>query len=316
MAPRKKGRGDEQGTTLAGPSSLAEEELVTEDGFTFEDEDEDEFDEEDVVVDEAEAGEDDDARALPRPAEVEGAPAAAGASTETRVWRGTTGDLGPDEELEFDPSAYNLFHVFHADWPCLSMAVLPDAWATKAQAPYSAVVVAGTQASKAGDNKVICMQLTNLGPLHEAENDEEEGDEGADEEDMAFSEPAMTHQSFRHRGTVNRLRLMPQRTSVCATWSDTGSVHVWDISPQLDRLRQPSSRSGHVEDQGALVTFSGHSDEGFALDFSPVAAGRFASGDCQGNIHVWEPSDGSSWLVDAPYAGHTSSVEVCAPGTP
>ena len=33
-----------------------------------------------------------------------------------------------------------------------------------------------------------------------------------------------------------------------------------------------------------------HSAEGFALDWSPVAAGRLASGDCRSRIHVWEPS--------------------------
>lgn len=56
-------------------------------------------------------------------------------------------------------------------------------------------------------------------------------------------------------------------------------------------------------------TFRGHKEEGFALDWSSVKAGRLATGDCAGSIHIWAPS-GASWQVDgAAYKGHTSSVE-------
>lgn len=43
-----------------------------------------------------------------------------------------------------------------------------------------------------------------------------------------------------------------------------------------------------------------HKDEGFALDWSRVAAGRLAAGDCAKAIHVWEPRDGG-FAVSAPY---------------
>lgn len=94
-----------------------------------------------------------------------------------------------------------------------------------------------------------------------------------------------------------------------------------------------------VLNQAPLVNFSGHKDEGYAIDWSPATAGRLLSGiftslisailkqlhtfqhsqriylfihwlgDCKGMIHLWEPASGS-WTVDPiPFAGHTASVE-------
>ncbi len=32
-----------------------------------------------------------------------------------------------------------------------------------------------------------------------------------------------------------------------------------------------------------------HAMEGYSMDWSPMKAGRLASGDCSKKIHVWEP---------------------------
>ncbi|WZZ02653.1 hypothetical protein YC2023_088574 [Brassica napus] len=64
-----------------------------------------------------------------------------------------------------------------------------------------------------------------------------------------------------------------------------------------------------ILNQAPLVNFSGHKDEGYALDWSPATAGRLLSGDCMSMIHLWEPASGS-WTVDPiPLSGHTASVE-------
>merc|ERR1711865_1045549 len=55
----------------------------------------------------------------------------------------------------------------------------------------------------------------------------------------------------------------------------------------------------------------GHPSEGFALAWSPSAAakGQMLTGDGSNNIYHWQPTDGSSWRVDAvPFVGHTDSV--------
>lgn len=41
--------------------------------------------------------------------------------------------------------------------------------------------------------------------------------------------------------------------------------------------------------------------EGYAIDWSPVAAGRLASGDCRSRIHVWEPTPAGKWAVGGAY---------------
>ena len=62
--------------------------------------------------------------------------------------------------------------------------------------------------------------------------------------------------------------------------------------------------------QDPLFSFSGHPTEGFAMDWSPVVAGRFASGDCKKHIYMWEPTQDGKWNVDkVPFKGHTDSVE-------
>ena len=45
-----------------------------------------------------------------------------------------------------------------------------------------------------------------------------------------------------------------------------------------------------------------HSAEGYALDWSAVAEGRLASGDCRQGIHVWDPTGSGSWSVSGAYS--------------
>jgi ribosome assembly protein RRB1 len=115
-------------------------------------------------------------------------------------------------------------------------------------------------------------------------------------------EPAQLHiRKVAHAGGVNRVRACPQQQHVVATWADTAQVQVWDLSQQLAEIRDEAASSSS-KDQGRLLKVSprhahSHSAEGFALDWSPVAAGRLASGDCRSRIHVWEPTTagGRGW---------------------
>ncbi|XP_015472315.1 glutamate-rich WD repeat-containing protein 1, partial [Parus major] len=123
-------------------------------------------------------------------------------------------------------------------------------------------------------------------------------------------------------GDPRIFRVPPQVTSlggspVAAVWSERGQVEVLELGRALRVLEGPSgegdSRRGQRSvQQGALpelATFSGHLDEGFALDWSPQSPGRLLSGDVRGRIHRWEPRE-AGWAVDQrPLLGHGGSVE-------
>ncbi|KAL0347529.1 UNVERIFIED_CONTAM: Glutamate-rich WD repeat-containing protein 1 [Sesamum calycinum] len=117
-----------------------------------------------------------------------------------------------------------------------------------------------------------------------------------------------------HEGGVNRIRAMRQNPHICASWADTGHVQVWDFSSHLNALVESDREAIHggstVFNQAPLVKFSGHKDEGYAIDWSPLVAGRLVSGDCKNSIHLWEPASDSTWNIDPnPFVGHTASVE-------
>ncbi len=43
-------------------------------------------------------------------------------SAAPQVWRPGVDGMGEDEELDYDPSAYDCLHSFQLEWPCLRRA--------------------------------------------------------------------------------------------------------------------------------------------------------------------------------------------------
>ncbi len=94
---------------------------------------------------------------------------------------------------------------------------------------------------------------------------------------------------------MNRIRAQPQAPHVVATWAETGHVQVWDVKPQLLALNGETAAAGAAPKLARVPprqVFTGHQTEGYAMDWSPVAAGRLLSGDCSGAVHLWEPAEG------------------------
>jgi ribosome assembly protein RRB1 len=87
------------------------EELVFEDPYG------DEFEEE--IIENNEGDEDEDEGA--EEAQVEEQPLAP-----KQVWRPGIDKLPEGEELEYDPSAYIMYHSFRTEWPCLSFDLIRD----------------------------------------------------------------------------------------------------------------------------------------------------------------------------------------------
>ena len=48
--------------------------------------------------------------------------------------------------------------------------------------------------------------------------------------------------------------------------------------------------------------------EGYALDWSRVAEGRLAAGDCASSIRVWDPNEKGGWSVGPPYQVRAPSL--------
>ncbi|CAM6021978.1 unnamed protein product, partial [Sphagnum balticum] len=252
----------------------------------------------------------------------------------TTVWQPGVDGMEDGEELQFDPTAYDCLHAFHLGWPCLSFDIMRDSQGVlRTDFPHSLFCVSGTQADQPANNAVAVVRLANItgqrrkpktpSAMEEDESESESESESDEEEDESMeTEPNHVSQSkhpvlqvrfVAHQGCVNRVRAMMQQPHIVATWGDSGYVQVWDMAAHI------RSMSGGIPDgpglrttvrQAPLQIFTGHKDEGFALDWSPITAGRLLSGDCRNAIHLWEPTTGGKWIVDnKPFKGHSASVE-------
>ncbi|KAL2533210.1 Transducin family protein/WD-40 repeat family protein [Abeliophyllum distichum] len=249
-------------------------------------------------------------------------------SVPAKVWQPGVDKLEEGEELQCDPSAYNSLHAFHIGWPCLSFDVLRDSLGlVRTEFPHTVYCVAGTQAEKASWNSIGIFKLSNISGKRrdlvpkktntdgsDMESDSSDSDEEDEEEDGVSGTPVLQLRKVFHEGSVNRIRAMPQNPHICASWADTGHVQVWDFSSHLNALAESDTEVSHggsaLSNQPPLVKFGGHKDEGYAIDWSPLVAGRLVSGDCKNNIHLWEPASGSTWNIDSnPFVGHAASIE-------
>jgi len=161
-----------------------------------------------------------------------------------------------------------------------------------------------------------------------------DGLDSSDDSDDGDAPPTFHSRSIALTSGVNRVRAGlggGQATSrvphLLAAWCEEGGVRIFDTAALRASLDAAPSAKPTNPNPARLkpVGASGgaHSTEGFALAWSPLAAGRLASGDCAGGLRVWEPTEGGgsggpssapspaspSWLISAPYVGHAASVE-------
>eukprot|EP00198_Chlamydomonas_reinhardtii_P007811 XP_001697148.1 predicted protein [Chlamydomonas reinhardtii] len=201
-----------------------------------------------------------------------------------KVWRPGIDEVAEDEELEYDPTAYDCLHRFQVDWPCLSFDILKDdLGGPRSTFPHTVYLACGTQAATARQNYVAFLRLASLG----------QGRHGK--------------------------KAAPQ-PGVVAVWGDNAQVKLIDGSKLLAELAaetEPTAANAKgkggtnkakPQDLKPLASHT-HSSEGYALDWSAVRPGRLASGDCRHKIHVWEPAEGGRWAVGGAHTGHEGSVE-------
>lgn len=175
-----------------------------------------------------------------------------------------------------------------------------------------------------------------IGGDPEEEHREEEGDEEEDLEEINNGEPLLEHRFIPHYGSANRVRISPFATfgssQYVAVWSDAGHVQVFDMDYDARALvdfanwskeealqwknKLPgggtgsnNSRTGKRNDganQGktsSALRFctpsNTHRAEGYGLAWSGLLNNVFASGDCDGTLYVWQPTDEGRWKYGA-----------------
>jgi ribosome assembly protein RRB1 len=249
-------------------------------------------------------------------------------------WNPLTGQaLQPGQALEMDASAYKMHHAISGEWPALTFDFLRDDLGDhRTRFPHSLILATGTQAQRSQDNSLCIMKLSDLARMPQEneddddilgeeydneDNDDDNKDSDDDDSSASSSEddddidldPIVEHYNVKHVGGVNRLRCMPQRSNIIATWSDTGKVNLFNVDAILERFAVSQgkfSSSSPGEAMSAMPTkpffsYSKHSTEGYAMDWSRVQEGALVTGDCHGNIHLWTPRGGDSYTVTASY---------------
>ena len=228
--------------------------------------------------------------------------------------------LSPDEKLEIDESAYTMHHALTPEWPSLSFSILKDNLGdSRTRFPHSMICAIGTQADKAEKNRLTVMKLSDLAKTNTKSNEDDEMEKPYDEEDDENEnendddnedlDPTLEHISIRHNGGVNRVRAMPQMPNIVATWSDVGNVYMYNVQSILDTFDRSIGRpAGNMNNnhRSPFFTYQGHATEGYAMDWSSVVTGQFASGDCSGSIHLWSPQQ----ITDKTKNPSTSSFQI------
>ncbi|KAI7868744.1 WD40-repeat-containing domain protein [Spinellus fusiger] len=213
--------------------------------------------------------------------------------------------LEEGEVLEADQSVYVMLHNLDVRLPFLSFDVLEDTLGDERKSfPATAFIAAGTSVPGVRDNEVLVIKMSNLHKTQQDDSDDEEDPNALDED------PVLEYKSIPHAGCVNRLRIMPQQkeSHIAATWSETGKVHVWDLTAHVKSLSIPTTPLPKTSKP--LYTVHNHGrEEGYALDWSPLEAGRLLSGDNNGLIYstTITPTGGNTDSV--PFREHKSSVE-------
>ena len=68
---------------------------------------------------------------------------------------------------------------------------------------------------------------------------------------------------------------------------------MWPLSSLLAKLEM-TEKYPLKEEVAPLQSFSGHGTKGYSLAWSSSGPGVLASGDCNKNIHVWNPGEGGT----------------------
>ena len=222
------------------------------------------------------------------------------------VYRPGIDEMPEGAEMTYDSSAYDMYHKLSVDWPCLSFDIVADSMgASRTKYPMSCYWACGSQAAGGEDNYIGVMKSSQLCKTRFDDANESASDASDDEDDDDLDanpeqDPILETKLTSDNSAFNRIRCMPQRTTIVAGWSESGVVKILDFSDQFKQLDNPGEWvRENVAAGGAkagapprlLYTTptgpNGHTSEGYGLAWSLCNSGSLASGDCDGNLRHW-----------------------------
>nr|CCC94889.1 unnamed protein product [Trypanosoma congolense IL3000] len=259
------------------------------------------------------------------------------------VWRSdqlSEGEERQHQKLDYSNKAYDSFLQLRMEYPSLSFHMLREGESSGITActtkyPLSMTLVCGSQADESSKNQLYILRITNIcRTKHDAGSDSDSddsyiGDDGGnddseededEEAEVNNGEPIVHHRTIPHCGTANRVRCAHHNSNMVAVWSDVGHVQVFDITKDVAMLcdyanwTKEQIRQGATKKQRPSLLFctpsTSHRTEGYGLDWSSVSEGVFASGDCNGDLFVWKPTDDGRWSA---VSSNTSGSDDSAP---
>lgn len=180
---------------------------------------------------------------------------------------------------------YDIMYSRALEWPTLTTQWLPDIKDVPGTPFRTHRMILGTHTSGAKTEHLQIAHInlpqppaTTLADYNSAT--EEVGGFGAAKEQIKFT----VVQKIVHPGEVNKARYQPQNPNIIATFSPDKNVYVWD------RTKHSSVPEGDTPKPQATLT--GHTGEGFALEWNPHTEGQLLSGGEDKLVNLWDmPGD-------------------------
>jgi len=201
---------------------------------------------------------------------------------------------------------YDSFLAMATEWPSLTVSWLPDI--DNKNGIITKKLIIGTHTSGAEQNYLLICKIKL--PIQKEEAKGEITNYSYTKEDIEnykkISKKIEIEYKINHQGEVNRARQMPNKnkSNIIATKCPNGEVHIFDYlkhpNEPIDMQVKPDMR------------LTGHSKEGFGLNWSHLKEGYLISGSDDHRICIWDINSNENNCLINTCENHMGVVEdVC-----
>ena len=203
---------------------------------------------------------------------------------------------------------YDTLFISAVEWPSLTLSWLPDYEINDGIITQKLVI--GTHTSSNEQNYLLICKI-KFPEQKEEKISQEISNLFYDKEDIEKYKkiPKKLEVEYRinHQGEINRARPMPQKnkSNIIATKCPNGEIHIFDY---LKHPKKPTDMQVKPE-----MRLTGHTKEGFGLNWNTIKEGYLISGSDDNRICVWDigKNDEKNCLINT-YESHMGVVEdVC-----